>query len=94
MKNVLLCGLVGVAIFALSILNVQVCSAETTVVTIGTGGITDFYYLTGGAISKIVNKKSKQYYLKVTVQPTETGRPGARRKGSGPFAVFSRRQLL
>jgi len=70
MKHVLLCCLVGVAILAFSVLDVGVCSAETTVVTIGTGGITDFYYLTGGAISKIVNKKSKQYYLKVTVQPT------------------------
>jgi len=70
MKNVLLCCLVGVAILAFSVLAVEVCSAETTVVTIGTGGITDVYYLTGGAISKIVNKKSKQYYLRVTVQPT------------------------
>jgi TRAP transporter TAXI family solute receptor len=71
MKNVLLCVLVGAAALALSFLDVRVCSSETTVVTIGTGGITDVYYLTGGAISNIVNKKSKQYYLKVTVQPTD-----------------------
>jgi TRAP transporter TAXI family solute receptor len=70
MKNVLICVLVGAAALIFSIPDVQVCSAETTVVTIGTGGITDIYYLTGGAISKIMNKKSKQYYLKVTVQPT------------------------
>jgi TRAP transporter TAXI family solute receptor len=70
MKNVFVCVLVGAAALVLSILDVQVCSAEITVVTIGTGGITDVYYLTGGAISKIVNKKSKQYYLRVTVQPT------------------------
>ena len=61
MKNVLLCVLVGAAALAFAFLHVQVCSAETTTVTIGTGGITDVYYLTGGAISKIVNKKSKQY---------------------------------
>jgi TRAP transporter TAXI family solute receptor len=70
MKNVLLCVLVGAAALAFSFLDVQICSAETTTVTIGTGGITDVYYLTGGAISKIVNKKSEQYYLKVTVEST------------------------
>jgi len=30
-------------------------------VTIGTGEVTGIYYLTGGAIGRIVNKKSKQY---------------------------------
>ena len=70
MRNVLLCVLVGAAALAFAFLHVQVCSAETTTVTIGTGGITDVYYLTGGAISKIVNKKSKQYYLRVTVEST------------------------
>ena len=39
-------------------------------VTIGTGGVTGIYYLTGGAIGRIVNKKSKQYNLKVTVEST------------------------
>jgi TRAP transporter TAXI family solute receptor len=71
MRNVLLCVLVGAAALALSFLDVRVCSSETTVVTIGTGGITDLYYLTGGAISKIVNKKSQRYYLRVTVESTD-----------------------
>jgi len=39
-------------------------------VTIGTGEVTGIYYLTGGAIGRIVNKKSKQYNLKVTVEST------------------------
>lgn len=44
--------------------------AKTTYVTIGTGGITGIYYPTGGAISKIVNKKRKEYNLRVTVEST------------------------
>lgn len=39
-------------------------------VTIGTGGVTGVYYPTGGAISKMVNKKSDDYNLKVTVEST------------------------
>ena len=41
-----------------------------TFVTIGTGGVTGVYYPTGGAISKIVNKKFEEYKLKVTVEST------------------------
>ncbi|MFH1124293.1 MAG: TAXI family TRAP transporter solute-binding subunit, partial [Pseudomonadota bacterium] len=44
--------------------------AKTTFVTIGTGGVTGLYYPTGGAISKIVNKKKDQYGLRVTVEST------------------------
>ena len=44
--------------------------SRTKFVTIGTGGVTGVYYPTGGAISRIVNKKSKQYHLKVTVEST------------------------
>lgn len=39
-------------------------------VTIGTGGVTGVYYPTGGAISRMVNKKSKQYQIKATVEST------------------------
>ena len=41
-----------------------------TFVTIGTGGVTGVYYPTGGAISRMVNKKSKEYGLKATVEST------------------------
>ena len=44
--------------------------AKTTFVTIGTGGITGVYYPTGGAISKIVNKKRKEYGIRCTVEST------------------------
>lgn len=43
---------------------------KTTVVTIGTGGITGVYYPTGGAIAKIVNKKREEYGIRATVEST------------------------
>ena len=42
----------------------------TRYVTIGTGGVTGVYYPTGGAISKLVNKKRKEYNLRMTVEST------------------------
>jgi len=41
-----------------------------TFVTIGTGGVTGVYYPTGGAISRMLNKKSRQYGIKATVEST------------------------
>jgi TRAP transporter TAXI family solute receptor len=41
-----------------------------TFVTIGTGGVTGVYYPTGGAISRMVNKKSTEYGIKATVEST------------------------
>ncbi|MEE8483424.1 MAG: TAXI family TRAP transporter solute-binding subunit, partial [Nitrospinota bacterium] len=41
-----------------------------TFVTIGTGGVTGVYYPTGGAISRMVNKKVKVYGIKATVEST------------------------
>lgn len=41
-----------------------------TFVTIGTGGVTGVYYPTGGAISRMVNKKSAEYGIKSTVEST------------------------
>ncbi len=43
---------------------------KTRFATIGTGGVTGVYYPAGGAISKMVNKKSDVYGLKVTVEST------------------------
>ncbi|HUT69112.1 MAG TPA: TAXI family TRAP transporter solute-binding subunit [Desulfatiglandales bacterium] len=70
MNKALLCSLAGAVAIAFSFVHVEACSAKTTIVTIGTGGITSVYYPTGGAISMIVNKKSKQYYLRATVEST------------------------
>jgi len=44
--------------------------AQTRFVTIGTGGITGVYYPTGGAISKMINKKRKEYGIRCTVEST------------------------
>jgi TRAP transporter TAXI family solute receptor len=43
---------------------------RTTFVTIGTGAVTGVYYPTGGAISRMINKKSEQYRIKATVEST------------------------
>ena len=43
---------------------------KTRFVSIGTGGVTGVYYPTGGVIAKMLNDKSDQYNLKVTVQAT------------------------
>ncbi len=44
--------------------------AATQFVTMGTGGVTGVYYPTGGAISKLVNAKRKEYNLRMTVEST------------------------
>lgn len=45
-------------------------AAKTRFVTIGTGGVTGIYYPTGGAVGRIVNKKRKQYGIRITVEST------------------------
>ncbi len=45
-------------------------SAQTRFVTIGTGGVTGVYYPTGGAISKLVNQKRREYNIRMTVEST------------------------
>lgn len=61
-------------VFAVSMLLVVSCKddegSQKSFVTIGTGGVTGVYYPTGGAISKMVNKKSEEYNLKATVEST------------------------
>lgn len=44
--------------------------AETTFVTIGTGGVTGIYYPTGSAIARLVNKQRQSYGLRCTVEST------------------------
>ena len=63
---------VAVLMLALGVgaLGLSEASARMRYVTIGTGGVTGVYYPTGGAISKMVNKKRKQYNLRVTVEST------------------------
>jgi len=45
--------------------------AETTFVTIGTGGLTGVYYPTGGAIATIVKKKKKETGIRIIVDATD-----------------------
>ena len=70
-----ICLLSFIAIVAISLIGSGIATppsahARLRFVTIGTGGVTGIYYPTGGAIGRIVNKKSKQYNLKVTVEST------------------------
>jgi len=64
-------GLIVVVLLAVSVLlGFSPIQARTQFVTIGTGGITGVYYPTGGAISKMVNKKKKEYGIRATVEST------------------------
>jgi TRAP transporter TAXI family solute receptor len=45
-------------------------ASKTQYYTIGTGGVTGVYYPTGGAISRIVNAKKKEYRMRLTVEST------------------------
>ncbi len=56
------------ALFLVSI--VSLSYGKRIFVTIGTGGVTGVYYPAGGAISKMVNKKYKEYGIKMTVEST------------------------
>ena len=60
-------------VLCLAILTGFLCQSTAisrTFVTIGTGGVTGVYYPTGGAISRMINHKSKQYDIKATVEST------------------------
>ncbi len=70
LRSIFTAGIIGLCFMAIGIMLPTNVSAKTTFVTIGTGGVTGVYYPLGGAISKIVNEKSKQYKLKVTVEST------------------------
>ena len=58
------------ALFAVFALAARGTTSARTFVTIGTGGVTGVYYPTGGAISRMVNKKYSQYKIKATVEST------------------------
>jgi hypothetical protein len=45
-------------------------SKDIRFVTIGTGGVTGLYYPTGGAISRMLNKKFSEFKIKATVEST------------------------
>jgi TRAP transporter TAXI family solute receptor len=47
-----------------------VYAADTTFVTIGTGGVTGVYYPTGGAIARLVNKNKAEHGIRASVEST------------------------
>ena len=63
-------AIMAVVLIGTGIITPPSAHARPRFVTIGTGGVTGIYYPTGGAIGRIVNMKSKQYNLKVTVEST------------------------
>jgi TRAP transporter TAXI family solute receptor len=70
MKKILIFTLILAVALVFGFGAADTCTAKTRFVTIGTGGVTGVYYPTGGAIGKIVNKKKKEYNLRVTVEST------------------------
>jgi len=71
MKRLLLLVIAGVLVSAaLSANGGGVGQDERNYVTIGTGGVTGVYYPAGGAVSRMVNRKSDVYNLKATVEST------------------------
>jgi TRAP transporter TAXI family solute receptor len=62
--------LIGTLILGMVALGFSQAEAGTRFATIGTGGLTGVYYPTGGAISRMVNEKRKEYNLRVTVEST------------------------
>ena len=63
-------AVIAFSFFVGSLMSPPQAVAKTTYVTIGTGGVTGVYYPTGGAIGRIVNKKRKEYGIRVTVEST------------------------
>lgn len=61
---------IGVLTLALAVFGFGTAWAAPQYVTMGTGGVTGVYYPTGGAISKLVNQKRKEYNLRMTVEST------------------------
>jgi len=73
MKKVSLLVLVGIfvmGVVAVDMVSPTVVEGAIKIVIIGTGGVTGVYYPTGGAIGRIVNKKRKEYGIRVTIEST------------------------
>lgn len=59
-----------IIVLLLVIFSANFTYADDTEITIGTGTITGVYYPAGGAICRLLNKYSKNYHLRCTVQAT------------------------
>ncbi len=70
MRTLLFVAVVAVCVITLGAIQPDRVEAKTTFVTIGTGGVTGVYYPTGGAISRMINAKRKQYGIRASVEST------------------------
>jgi TRAP transporter TAXI family solute receptor len=61
---------IAVIILGIALVAIGCADNKATFVTIGTGGVTGVYYPTGGAISRMINKKFDTYKIKATVEST------------------------
>ena len=63
-------SLLAALIFGFGMVLSSAAVADTTFVTIGTGGVTGVYYPTGGAIARLVNKGKKEHGIRASVEST------------------------
>jgi hypothetical protein len=63
-------SLLAALIFGFGMVFSSAAAADTTFVTIGTGGVTGVYYPTGGAIARLVNKGKKEHGIRASVEST------------------------
>ena len=63
-------NLLRIIIFGLLSIILLISCSKKTFITIGTGSVTGVYYPTGGAICRMINKKSAEYGIKATVEST------------------------
>ncbi len=65
-KKQLATGIFSCSVAIAASFSVSVQAADKTFVTIGTGGQTGVYYVVGGSICRLVNKKTKDHGIKCT----------------------------
>ncbi len=68
MKHIMIILSLGLLIGLIAVTGCQ--KTATTLITIGTGGVTGIYYPTGGEIARLVNEQSEQYGIKCTIEST------------------------
>jgi len=69
-KNHLTLAVAGAGLMFASLISSPTMAAETTFVSIGTGGVTGVYYPAGGAICRLVNKNRKETGIRCSVEST------------------------
>ena len=70
MKKQITTALATAGLLLSATLSAPAMAADTTYVSIGTGGVTGVYYPTGGAICRLVNKNRKKTGIRCSVEST------------------------